>query len=194
MTDVEQKPMTKTEREELKLLARERARVAKHDAQRRTADLKAMVEVQIADAYSYNNDETWNEVVKATREIVARAQTEVGEACENIGVPAGMQPMLTFDWQSRGPFQVAGAQQNLRRLANKRIEAQERAAIAEIDRAALEIQTNLVRAGLTSDTALDFLSAMPSVADLMPAVTLDELEQPRNGRREIGMGDDDVVF
>lgn len=185
-----EKPMTKTEREELKRLARERARVAKHDAQRRSADLKAMVEVQIAEAYSYNRNETWNEVVKVTREIVARAQTEVGEACEKIGVPAGMQPILQFEWQSRGPYQVAGQQQNLRRLAHKRIEAQERAAIAEIDRAALDIQTNLVRAGLTSDSAIEFLSSMPSVSDLMPAVTLDELETGRDDRRSLGMGDD----
>jgi len=33
---MEPKPMTKGEREELKRLARERARVAKHDAQRRS--------------------------------------------------------------------------------------------------------------------------------------------------------------
>ena len=42
-----EKPMTKTEREELKRLARERARVAKHDATRRAADLKAMFEQEL---------------------------------------------------------------------------------------------------------------------------------------------------
>jgi hypothetical protein len=187
----DEKPMTKGEREELKRLARERARVAKHDAQRRSADLKAMFEHQIADAFSYNSDETWSQAVLIAREECAKAQEMVAERCDALGIPSGMHPLVQFDWQSRGPSAVAGQQQNLRRVAHQRIAAQERGAIAEIDRAALEIQTNLVRAGLTSETAIEFLSAMPSVNDLMPPVNMDELEQPKP-RRSIGMGDGDV--
>lgn len=180
--------MTKGEREELKWLARERARVAKHDAQRRTADLKAMFEHQLADAFDYNSDETWSQAVLIAREECAKAQAAISERCEALGIPLAMHPLVNFDWQTRGPYAVAGQQQNLRRVAHGRIAAQERAAIAEIDRAALEIQTNLVRAGLTSETAIEFLSAMPSVNDLMPPVNMDELEAPK--RRQIGMGDD----
>lgn len=183
--------MTKGEREELKRLARERARVAKHDAQRRTADLKAMFEHQLADAYSFNSEESWSSVVMVAREECAIAQEKISERCKDLGIPLAMHPVVSFDWQSRGPYAVAAQQQNLRRAAHQRIAAQERAAIAEIDRAALDIQTNLVRAGLTSDAAVEFLSAMPSVNDLMPPVSMDELEQPR-GRRELGMGDDGV--
>lgn len=183
--------MTKGEREELKRLARERARVAKHDAQRRTADLKAMFEHQLADAYSFNSEENWSNAVQIAREECAAAQERIEERCKEFGIPVAMHPLVQFDWQSRGPYAVAGQQQNLRRAAHHRIAAQERAAIAEIDRAALEIQTNLVRAGLTSDTAIEFLSAMPSVNDLMPPVNMDELEKP-NERRQLGMGDGDA--
>lgn len=186
MTDP--KPMTKGEREELKRLARERARVAKHDAQRRTADLKAMFEQQLADAYSFNSEETWSRAVKIAREECAEAQARIEKRCEELAIPLAMHPLVNFDWQSRGPYAVGAQQQNLRRVAHHRIAAQERSAIAEIDRAALDIQTNLVRAGLTSDTALEFLSAMPSVNDLMPPVNMDELEPPE--RRSLGMGSD----
>jgi hypothetical protein len=189
----QEKPMTKGEREELKRLARERARVAKHDAQSRTADLKAMFEHQLADAYSFNSEENWSSAVQIAREECASAQERIEERCKDLGIPLAMHPLIQFDWQSRGPDAVAGQQQNLRRAAHQRIAAQERAAIAEIDRAALEIQTQLVRAGLTSDTAIEFLLAMPSVNDLMPPVNMDELGKP-NERRQLGMGDDDIAF
>lgn len=191
MTD-EPKPMTKGEREELKRLARERARVAKHDAQARSADLKAMFEHHLAERFTYNSEETWSDAVEIAREECAEAQKKIGERCDELGIPTGMHPVVQFDWMSRGPYAVAAQQQNLRRAAHQRIAAQERSAIAEIDRAALEIQTNLVRAGLTSDTAIEFLSSMPSVNDLMPPVDLDALEQPPPRRpRELGTGDDD---
>jgi hypothetical protein len=186
--------MTKGEREELKRLARERARVAKHDAQSRTADLKAMFEMQLSEAYSFNSEEVWSSAVQIAREECATAQAKISERCDELGIPSAMHPVVQFDWQSRGPFAIAGQQQNLRRAAHQRIAAQERAAIAAIDRAALEIQTNLVRAGLTSDAAIDFLSAMPSVNDLMPPVNMDELEEPKPRRRELGMGGDGVEF
>lgn len=180
--------MTKGEREELKRLARERARVAKHDAQRRTADLKAMFEHQLADAYSFNSEETWSKAVVIAREECAAAQERISERCDALDIPTAMHPVVTFDWQTRGPYAVAGQQQNLRRVAHARIAAQERSAIAEIDRSALEIQTNLVRAGLTSETAIEFLSTMPSVNDLMPPVNMDEIEASSK-RRQLGRGD-----
>lgn len=188
-----EKPMTKGEREELKRLARERARVAKHDAQRRTADLKAMFEHQLADAYSFNSEETWSQAVQIAREECAEAQRRIEGRCGALGIPLAMHPLVKFDWQTRGPFQIAANQQNLRRAAHQRISAQERAAIAEIDRAALDIQTNLVRAGLTSDAAVEFLSAMPSVNDLMPPVNMDEIDPSPPRRWSLGMGDDDVL-
>lgn len=184
-----EKPMTKTEREELKRLARERARVAKRDAERRTADLKAMFEQEMLTHYDYNRDEVWKEAVEAAKEAGSIAAAKIAERCEELGIPAGFAPQLSVSWHSQGPMAVQYEQGEIRRAAYKRIDAQERAAVAEIDRAALEIQTNLVRAGLTSETAVAFLDAMPSVAELMPPVVMDELEtQPK--RRGLGMGDD----
>jgi aryl carrier-like protein len=186
------KPMTKTEREELKRLARERARVAKHDAQRRTADLKAVFEQELLTHYDYNRDEVWKEAVEAATKAGEEAAAKIAQRCEELGIPAAFAPRLSVMWQSQGPAAVQYEQADIRRAAYKRIEAQERAALAEIDRAALEIQTNLVRAGLTSIAAIEFLSAMPSVAELMPVVDIDDLE--RKPRRSLGMGDDDLGF
>lgn len=182
--------MTKTEREELKRLARERARVAKHDAQRRSADLKAMFEQELLTHYDYNRDEVWKEAVEAATKAGEEAAAKIAERCEELGIPAAFAPRLTVSWQSQGPAAVQYEQADIRRAAYKRIEASERLAIAEIDRGALEIQTQLVRAGLTSEAAVAFLDQMPSVADLMPAVDMDELDVQRRRPRGLGMGDD----
>lgn len=187
-----QKIMTKTEREELKRLARERARVAKADAHRRSADLKAIFEQELLAHYDYNRDEVWTEAVEAAKKAGQEAQAKIAARCEELGIPAAFAPSLSVSWHAQGPAAVQYEQADIRRAAYKRIEAQERAALADIDRAALDIQTNLVRAGLTSDAAVEFLSAMPSVADLMPAINIDELES--KPRRSLGMGDDDLGF
>lgn len=184
-----EKPMTKGEREELKRLARERARVAKSDTARRTADLKAMFEQELLTMYDYNRDEVWKEAVEAAKKAGEEAAHKIAVRCEELGIPTAFAPRLTVNWHAQGPAAVQYEQADLRRAAYKRIEAQERAAAAEIDRRALEIQTELVAAGLTSDKAIEFLSSMPSVTELMPPVDLAELDPPKR-RGSLGMGDD----
>ena len=183
-----EKPMTKTEREELKRLARERARVAKADASRRAADLKAMFEQELLTMYDYNRDDVWKEAVEEAKKAGEEAAAKIARRCEELGIPTAFAPSLSINWQAQGPAAVQYEQADVRRAAYKRIEAQERGAAAAIDKAALEIQTNLVRAGLTSDAAIAFLEAMPSVAELMPEIDIDKLEN--KPRRSLGMGDD----
>jgi hypothetical protein len=178
--------MSKGEREDLKRLARERARVAKADAARRTADLKAMFEQQIVTFYDYNRDDVWKDAHRAAEDAVRDAQEKIAARCVELGIPAEMAPQLSFAWHGRGPAAVAFRQQELRRAAYKRIDAMERTAKHEIDRKALDIQTDLVRAGLTSGEAVEFLSAMPTAEALMPDIDIAELEPPP----ALGMGDD----
>ncbi len=167
--------MTRGEREELKKLARERARVAKGDAKRRTADLKADFEHQIVQHYEYDRDEIWAAAAKAAEEAVKEAQTTIEDRCSSLGIPRELAPYLSFAWVGRGHYAVGAAQQDLRRAAYKRVEAMERTAIHEIDRKTLEIQTQLIAHGLTSEEAVSFLGGMPAVDALMPALDILEL-------------------
>lgn len=180
--------MTRAEREELKKLARERARVAKADAARRTADLKAAFERDVITLYDYNRDETWKEAVAEATEAVNAAQEKIAQRCVELGIPMGFAPTVSFSWVGRGPYMVEMEQADLRRAAYKQIDAMERTARQEIDRKALEIQTELVAAGMTSDRAIEFLASMPSVDDLMPAFDIRSIEG--GPRRSLGMGDD----
>lgn len=180
--EAQPKPMTKTEREDLRRLARERARVAKADAHRRTADLRAMFEQELLTFYDYNRDEIWAEAVAEARKAGEEAQAKVAKRCEELGIPPAFAPSVSVLWKTQGPAAVQYEQADLRRAAYERIEAQERAAIAEIDKRALEIQTELVVQGLTSDTAIGFLHSMPSVDELMPPVTVSRRRPGSAGR------------
>lgn len=186
------KPMTRTEREDLKKLARDRARVAKADCDRRTADLKAMFEKQLIAVYDYNRDEVWKKAVEEASKAVDAAQEEISRRCEQLGIPAELAPRVTFTWERTGPYAVASQQQGLRRAAYKRIEAMERTAKHEIDRRLLDIQTELVTDGLTSGRAVEFLRSMPSVDALMPEINL--LEIDGNGHVVRGELDDEIGF
>jgi hypothetical protein len=180
--------MTRTEREELKKLARERVRVAKADAARRTADLKAMFERQVVTLYDYNRDEVWKAAVEEAKVAAEAAQEQIAKRCEELGIPPEFAPSVIFQWQGRGRYMVEMEQADLRRAAYKQIDAMERTAKHEIDRKALEIQTELVAAGMTSDRAIEFLSSMPTVDALMPEIDITTIEH--GNRRSLGMGDD----
>lgn len=186
MTD---RTMSRTEREELKKLARERARVAKADASRRTADLKALFERQVVTLYDYNRDEVWKGAVEAAEAACKIAQEQISARCVELGIPAEFAPTIDFSWQGQGKYMVEMEQADLRRAAYKQIDAMERTAKHEIDKKALEIQTELVAAGLTSDRAIEFLATMPSVDALMPPVDISAIDAGHN-RRSLGMGDD----
>jgi hypothetical protein len=107
--------------------------------------------------------------------------------------PAGVRASVsTSSGSGRGRTSVEYELADLRRAAYKRIEAMERTAKHEIDRKALEIQTELVAAGLTTDLAVGFLSSMPSADDLMPEIDIETLGSGPGYRRELGWGGEDI--
>ncbi len=126
-----------------------------HPTIRRSADLKAMFEQELLTHYDYNRDDVWKEAVEEAKKAGEEAAEKIAKRCEELGIPPAFAPSLHVSWQAQGPAAVQYEQADIRRAAYKRIDAQERAATADIDRAALEIQTNLVRAGLTSSPVLN---------------------------------------
>src|SRR5262245_42497663 len=116
--------MTKTEREELKRLARERARVAKADAERRTADLKAAFEHQIVTFYDYDTDEVWAELQATLKQQLDEANEKIAARAKELGIPDQFRPKVSMFWHARDPrVDVARSQDEIRRAAFKRLEA-----------------------------------------------------------------------
>ena len=60
-------------------------------------------------------------------------------------------------------------------MAQTAVEAQEQKAKTQIELSCLDAQTKLAVSGLTSEAALGFVEALPSVEDLMPRLSFAEV-------------------
>ena len=92
------KPMTKSEREDLAKLIRNRERVMKSAARERSTELLAGFEQQMASIYSYDLDEVWKSATEAAAAAVAIAQQTITERCSELGIPARFAPNVEFSW------------------------------------------------------------------------------------------------
>jgi hypothetical protein len=169
--------MTRAEREDLLKVVRIRAKVAKADAGARSAKLKAEFEAQLAAEYSYDDDAIWQQAHAAARTAAQEAQHIVARRCEELGIPGRFAPSLHLQWYHRGENAVKSRRQELTRVAHSKIDELEKEAKLEIDRASAETQTKLLAAGLESAEAQAFLEAMPTAAQLMPPVNLQDVRK-----------------
>jgi hypothetical protein len=169
--------MTRAEREDLLKVVRIRTKVAKSDAAARSAKLKAEFEAQLAAEYSYDDDAVWQRAHAAAKEAAQEAQRIVARRCEQLGIPGRFAPSLHLQWYHRGENAVKSRRAELTRVAHSRIDQLEKEAKLEIDRASAETQTQLLATGLESAEAQAFLEAMPSAAQLMPPVSLQDVRR-----------------
>jgi len=170
------KAMTKSEREELGRLVRQRERVLKTMAKQRSAELLAEFERQMAQRYHYDQDQTWNAAHQAAREAVDAAREQVEARCAELGIPKQFAPNLQVYWWDRGENAVKERRGELRKVATSRIAALEKAAIVEIERQSLQAQIKLAEHMLSSEAAQEFLASMPTVEELMPPLELQSIE------------------
>src|SRR5258708_23575909 len=94
--------MSKSEREDLQRLVRQREKVLKSAAKQRSAELIADFENQMGQQYSFDQDETWAEAHKAADIEVAKAQDRVAARCRELGIPDRFAPSLSLRWYNTG--------------------------------------------------------------------------------------------
>jgi hypothetical protein len=167
---VMQKPMTKSERDDLARLIRNREQVMKARAVQRSAELLAEFEQQMSSVYSYDQDEIWKQATAAAR-------------CDELGIPQRFAPAVAFSWQGRGENAIAARRRELRDTAKSRIAALEAAAVSEIKMRCLDAQSQILAHGLTSASAIEFFDNLPEVETLMPPLEMPSVEQLVHARR-----------
>lgn len=110
--------------------------------------------------YRFDDDRVWSEATKIAHAAVAKAQ---------IGIPDRFAPSISLEWHHRGyGNSLKERREELRKMAQTAVEAQEQKAKTQIELSCLDAQTKLAVSGLTSEAALGFVEALPSVEDLMP--------------------------
>jgi hypothetical protein len=179
--------MTKTERQDLLQICRQRERVAKAEAVATAARRKADFEAQLARIYSFDEDDVWKAAHKAVKEAYAEAYKRVAARCDQLGIPHWAQPEESEPhWWGRGENAVAERRRELTKVAHAKIDQLLKEARHIIEARSVEIQTRLLADGLTSDDARAFLEAMPTPAQLMPVVTVGEIQKQLGGENEDG--------
>jgi hypothetical protein len=168
--------ITRTEREDLQRLVRQREKVLKSAAKQRSAELLADFENQMGSEYSFDQDEVWAKATEAAEREVKKAQAQVAARCCELGIPDRFAPSLTLRWRHRGYDNLIDSRKaELRRMAQTQIAAIERRAFVEIESSCLDAQTKLAVAGCTSDAAKAFVDRLPSVEKLMQPLSFAEI-------------------
>jgi hypothetical protein len=167
--------LTAAERRELAALIRRREAVAKSDAKRQAAERLAEFEERLAAEYKVD-DPRWRDVTHAAQRAVAEADDEVARICREVGIPEEFRPALNVSWYGRGENAMKQRRAELRRVAEARIDAMEKAARPEIERMSVDAQTAVVRDGL-GRPAKAFLESLPMVEEMLPALSVGEVEE-----------------
>jgi hypothetical protein len=143
--------MTRAEREDLQRLIRQREKVQKSAAKQRSADF----ENQMGTRYGPDDDEVWKEAMKIAQREVDKAQKLIEARCRELGIAKRYAPGISLGWYGRGEATFKERRAELRKMAQSRIEAIERAAIVEIERASvgngLDEETTVALAALVRE-------------------------------------------
>ena len=168
--------MTRYERDDLHKLIRQREKVLKSAAKQRSAELLADFENQMGQEYRFDQDKVWAQALAIAEAAVTKANAQITARCRELGIPDRFAPGLNVFWRGRGYDNTLNIRKaELRKMAQTTIEAQEQKANTQIELSCLDAQTKLAVSGLTSEAALGFVEALPSVDDLMPRLSFAEV-------------------
>ena len=170
--------MTRTERQDLLQICRQQERVAKAQADAVAARRRAEFQAQLARIYSWDENDIWKAATKAAKQFTLECGERIAAECDKLGIPRWAQPQLGEpQWWGRGENAVAERRAELTRVANTKIDQLLKDAKHAIAAKSVEIQTRLLADGLTSADAKMFLEAMPMAAELMPVVTVEDVQK-----------------
>ena len=167
--------MTNADRQSLIRVARGRARQAEREADMREKTLLAEVQDQLTAEFDAH-DALWADAVIIAEEAAAKANAHIRVVCADMGIPPKEAPQLRLGFSSRGPsYTDKERRAELRKLAETRLTALKHQAKTVIRANALDAEERLILGGLESSEAKQFFAAMPTVEQLMPPLSLDDL-------------------
>lgn len=174
--DVAAVGMSEAERKRLGEQVRREERVAKTSLKQRSARLKADMEQQLAARFR-QDDERWRAITTEAKKMVEDSDAKMAAICREMGVREEFRPSLSLGWYGRGENASKERRAELRRVGEKLIDEQEAAGKVAVERRSVEIQRELLAGGLQSEDARAFLMSMPTAEQLLPPLSLAELDE-----------------
>lgn len=168
--------MTKSEREDLIRLVKQRERVAKTAAEQRSAAMLAEFEQQVSALHTFDKNEVWKAAVEAAVDAAKKANEQVQAEADRLGIPKEFQPKLSFHWERRGENEYKSRREELRRVAKAEIDVMEKMARVQIESQSVQAQTEIIANGLSSEAAVEFLNRLPAIESMMPALDVTSIQ------------------
>lgn len=166
--------ITKTERAELRSVVRQQFRVLKDEVAQRQAELEAQIDWEVADAWG-ERDARFAELRRQVEQITDEANDKLRALLKDHPERDALS-VQRFAPASISRFADDQHRHKLRAAARSDLQARVGAAMVKLGRQEADLQRQLAVGALESDEAQSFLSAIPSVSELVPAARLRELE------------------
>jgi hypothetical protein len=167
--------MSRTERLELTKIVRQRARLAKDDVAAREAQILADAESALSARFK-EDDDAFRDLMVEARAYMAELKSKLDARCVELGIPAEFRPSAELYWFRRGENASKERRSELRMAVRTQAAASGKKARLQVDRQSVDIQEQLMAGGFESVEAAQFLAALPSAEDLMPAIELPAIE------------------
>lgn len=172
MTEV----MTPGERRELRTVVRQRMKVLRADIEQRRMELLADAEARLVERYR-QQDKTIDDLNFKIQEIAEQASREITDAIIAVrGDADGVSIRRPIKVNAPRLSSYTEDRAQLHRAMVAGVEAQVKSALLNLDRQEADLLTSLAMHTIETNAARQFLSAIPSVADLVPAARLAEIE------------------
>ncbi len=168
--------MTKAERDDLVRLVKQRERVAKTAAEQRSAAMLAEFEQSVSDLHPFDRNEVWRAATEAAIEEAKKVNVAIAAEADKLGIPKEFQPRVGITWDRRGEAEYKERREELRRLAKAEIDALEKVARVQIEAQSVQAQTEIIANGLNSEAALAFLNRLPAIENMMPALDITQIQ------------------
>lgn len=166
--------ITKGERSELRSLIRQRFKVLRAEVEARRAELAVELEERVAAKYAAE-DKGWADAMFLIEEATREANRKANDILRGLDIDA-MDTSHEYELvKFRGIAKPTAERNILLRNGTKRIEAQVKSALLQLDGQEADLLTRLVSSGLESEAARAFLGEIPTVSALVPADRLLQL-------------------
>lgn len=168
--------ITRSERESLLKLCRQRERLAKAAVGVLAAKRKADFETQLAREFAFDEDRVWKQAYEIVKTTIDQANKDIAKRAAELGIPPEFAPFLRHYWFDRGQNTLRARRAELTKVAHAEIAQLEKDAKCRVEQSSLEIQTRLLTGSLESEAAKRFLEQMPTPEQLIPALTVRNIE------------------
>jgi len=173
--------ISKSERTELRSMVRGQFRVLRAEVEQREAEVLADADQQIADKYA-SEDHAYERAAFLANEAVLEANRRVNDILREH-----LESHIEYQYvQLHFPRQPQKRRLDLRGAAVSKIRAQVKSALLILDRQEADLLRQLAIGALESEEAHAFLTAIPTVGQLVPLARLSALEASLGPDRPVG--------